>query len=64
MTKTAEIRTAQLRFSNLPLQRKKNWQAFCRHFQKTFDKKQSQTQAKIPKFFTRASGEQIRNISN
>ena len=34
-------------YSHLPLDIKKNWQAFCREFQKTFDNQQSQTQAKL-----------------
>ena len=44
--------------SNLPLEIKKNWQAFCREFQKTFDNQQSQTPAKLLlESIPRASGE-------
>ena len=40
---------------------KKNWQAFCREFQKTFANQQSQTQAKhFIESITRASVEQIK----
>ena len=43
---------------------KKNWQAFCREFQKTFHNQQSQTQAKLlPESITRASGEQIKTLA-
>ena len=38
----ALIGPAQQRYSLISLEIKKNWQAFCREFQKTFDKQQSQ----------------------
>ena len=64
MIQTALIGPAQQRCSHLPLDIKKNGQAFCREFQKTFDKRQSQTQAKfLPESITRASGEQIKTLA-
>ena len=49
---------AQQWYSHLPMEIK-NWQAFCREFQKTFDNQQSQTQAKLLlERIPRASGEQ------
>ena len=45
MIKTALIGPAQLWYSHLPHKIKKNWQAFYREFQKTFNYQQSQTQA-------------------
>ena len=47
MFQTALIGPAQQWYSHLPLEIKKNWQAFCREYQKTFDNQQSQTQAKL-----------------
>ena len=47
MIQTALIGPVQQWYSHLPLNFKKNWQAFCREFQKTFDNKQSQIQAKF-----------------
>ena len=59
MIQTARIRPAQQWYSHLPLDIKK-WQAFCRECQKTFDKQQSQTQAKLLlESITRASGKQV-----
>ena len=64
MRQTALIGTAQQLYSHLPLDIKKNWQRFCREFQKTFDNQQSQTQAKILlKNLTRASCEQIKTLA-
>ena len=40
MIQTALIGPAQQWYSHLPLDIKKNWQAFCRKFQKTFDNHQ------------------------
>ena len=37
MIQVAIIGPAQQWYSHLPLDIKKNWQAFCREFQKTFD---------------------------
>ena len=45
MIQTALIGPAQQGNSYLPLEIKKNWQAFCREFPKTFDNQQSQTQS-------------------
>ena len=43
---------------------KKNRQAFCREFQKTFDIQHSQTHAKLLlESITRASGEQIKTLA-
>ena len=59
MIQTALIGPAQQWYSHLPLDIKKNWQAFRREFQKTCDNQQSQTQAKLLlESITRASGEQ------
>ena len=64
MRQRAVIGTAQHLYSHLPLEIKKNWQRFCREFQKTFDNQQSQTQAKILlKNITRAAGEQIKTLA-
>ena len=64
MIQTALIGQAQQWHSHLPLQTKKNWQAFCREFQKTFDNRQSQTEAKLLlESITRASGEQIKTLA-
>ena len=55
------VEPAQQWYSHLPLDIKKDWQAFCRKFQKTSDNQQSQTQAKILlESITRASGDQIK----
>ena len=60
---TALIGRAQQRYSYLPLEIKKNGQAFCRKFQKTFNNQQSQTQAKLfLECITRASGEKIKAL--
>ena len=51
-------------YSYLPLDIKKDWQAFCHEFQKTFDNQQSQTQAKLLlENISRASGEQIKTLA-
>ena len=64
MTQTALIGPAQQWYSHLPLEIKKNWQAICREFQKTFDNQQLQTQAKLLlESITRASGEQIKKLA-
>ena len=64
MIQTALKGTAQQWYSHLPLDFKKNWQAFCREFQKTFDNQQSQTQAKLLlESLTRASDEQIKTLA-
>ena len=64
MVQTALIGPAQQWYSHIPLEIKKNWQAFCREFQKTFDNQQSQTQAKLLlESITRASGEQIKTLA-
>ena len=64
MIQTALIGPAQHWHSHLPLDIKKKWQAFCHEFQKTFDKQQSQTQAKLLlESITRASGEQIKTLA-
>ena len=64
MIQTALIGPAQQWYSHLPLDIKKNWQAFCREFQKTFDNQQSQTQAKLLlESITRASGEKIKTLA-
>ena len=47
MIQTALIGPAQQWYSHLLLDIEKDWQAFCREFQKTFDNQQSQTQAKL-----------------
>ena len=64
MIQTALMGPAQQCFSHLPVDIKKNWQAVCREFQKTFDNQQSQTQAKLLlERITRASGEQIKTLA-
>ena len=64
MIQTALIGPAQQWYSNLPIDIKKNWQAFCREFQKTFDNHQLQTQAKLLlESIARASGEQIKTLA-
>ena len=64
MIQTALIGQAQQWYSHHALDTKKNWQAFCRQFQKTFDNQQSQTQAKLLlESITRASGEKIRTLA-
>ena len=58
MIQTALIGPAQQWYSHLPLEIKKNCQAFCRKFQKTCNNQQSQTQAKLLlESITRSSGE-------
>ena len=60
MLQTARIGPALQWYSHLPLDIKKNWQAFFGEFQKTFDNQQSQTQPKLLlENITRASGEQF-----
>ena len=64
MIQTALIGPAQQRYSPLPLDVKKNWQAFCREFQKSFDDQQSETQAKLLlESITRASGKKIKKLA-
>ena len=64
MIQTALIGPAQQWYSHLPLDIKKNWQTFCREFQKTFDNQQSQTQAKLLlESITRACGEQNKTLA-
>ena len=64
MIQTALIGPAQRWYSHLPLEIKKNWQVFCREFQKAFDNQQSQTQAKLlMESITRASGGQIKTLA-
>ena len=64
MFQTALIGPAQQWYSHLPLDIKKNWQALCREFHKTFDNQEPQTQAKLLlKSITRASGEQIKTLA-
>ena len=64
MIQTALIGPAQQWYLHLPLDIKKNWKAFCREFQKTFDNQQSQTQAKFfLESITRASGEQFKTLA-
>ena len=59
----ALIGPAQRWYSHLPLEIKNSWLAFCREFQKTIDKQQSQTQAKLfIESMTRASGEQTKTL--
>ena len=41
MSQMALLVPAQQWYSHLPLDIKKNWQAFCREFQKTIDNQQS-----------------------
>ena len=61
---TALVGPAQQWYSHLPLGIKKNRQAFCREFQKTFDNQQSKTQAKLLlESITRSSGEQIKTLA-
>ena len=58
------IGPAQQWYSHLPLGIKKNWQAFCRKFQNTFDNQQSQTQAKLLlESITRNLDEQIKTLA-
>ena len=64
MIQTALIGQAQQWYSHLELDIKKNRQAFCREFQKTFDNQHSQTHAKLfLESITRASGEQIKTLA-
>ena len=64
MIQTALTGPATQWYSHLPLDIKKNWQAFCQEFQKTVDNQQSQTQAKLLlESITRASGEQIKTLA-
>ena len=64
MIQTALIGPAQQWYSHLPLDIKKNWQAFCREFKKPFDNQQSKTQAKLVlESITRASSEQIKTFA-
>ena len=64
MIQTALIGPAQQWYSHLSLDIKKNSQAFCREFKKTFGNQQSQTQAKLLlESITCASGEQIKTLA-
>ena len=64
MIQTALIGPVQQWYSHLPLDSKKNRQAFCREFKKTFGNQQSQTQAKLLLGgITCASGEQIKTLA-
>ena len=64
MIQTDLIGPAQQWYSHLPIDIKKDSQAFCREFQKTFDNQQLQTQAKfLLESLTRASGEQIKTLA-
>ena len=64
MIQTALRGPAQQWYSHLPLDIKKNWQAFCRKFKKTFDNQQLQTQSKLLlESIIRASGEQIKTLA-
>ena len=66
MIETALIGPARQWYSHLPLDIKKNFQGFCRDFQKTndFDNQESQTQAKLLlESIARASGEQIKTLT-
>ena len=61
MIQTALIGLSRQWYSQLPLEIKKNWQAFCREFQKTVDNQKWPTQAKLLlESTTRASGEEIK----
>ena len=58
MIQTALVGPAQQWYLHLPLDIEKNWQAFCRELQKTFNNQQSQIQAKLLlESVTRASDE-------
>ena len=64
MIQTALIGPAQQWYSHLSLDIEKDWQAFCREFQKTFDNQQSQTQANLLlESITRASGKQLKTLA-
>ena len=64
MIQTALIGPAQQWYSHLPLDVKKNWQPYCREFQKKFDNQQSQTQAKLLlESIKRVPGEQIKTLA-
>ena len=63
MIQTALIGSAQQGYLHLQFERKKNWQEFCREFQKTFKNQQTQTQAKLLESITRVSGEQIKTLA-
>ena len=64
MIQTALIGPAQQWYSHLPLDVKKNWQPYCREFQKIFDNQQSQTQAKLLlESIKRVPGEQIKTLA-
>ena len=63
MIQTALIGPAQQLYSHLPLDIRKNWQAFCREFQKTFDNQQSQTHECLQESITRASDEEIKTLA-
>ena len=64
MIQTALIGRAQQWDSHLLLEMKKNGQAFCREFQKTFNNQQLQTQAKLLlESITRASCEKIKTLA-
>ena len=64
MIQTNLILLAHQWYSNLILEIKKNWQAFCREFQNTIDNQQVKTQVKLLlESITRASREQIKTIA-
>ena len=64
MIQTALIGPAQQWYSHLPLDKKIDWQSFCREFQNTFDNQQSQTQVKLLlECTTRASFEHIKTLA-
>ena len=51
-------------YSHPPIDIKKNWQAFCRVFQETFDNQQSQPQEKLfLESITSASGDEIKTLA-
>ena len=61
---TALIGRTQQWYSHLPLEIKKNGQAFFRELQKTFNNQHSQTQAKLLlQSITRASSEKIKTLA-
>ena len=65
MIQTSSIHHSQQRYSHLSLEVKKNWQAFCKEFQKTFDNQELQTQARLLlESITRASGGQIKTLDH
>ena len=64
MIQTALIGPTEQWYSHLPIDIKKNWQAVCREFQKTFHNQQSQTKAKLlRKSIIRAFGKQFKTLA-